>query len=779
MNSSTKTLVDSKRSNQTMTERYKRAQQFIQAANGGKKLALNTTLIPYWIVNTECFWYLRETWNGQAIEKHYRLVNAETASNAAAFDHNKIATALSKVAGENICTQSLPLDNLTFDLEAKTVCFDALDERWIFDGSGCQKIEGAQPNVKVSPNGALAAFVRDSNLWIQDISTGEERALTTDGEEFHAYACSTTVMGYAQWPVNDFMWSPDSTQLLTHLIDARAINVGFPLVDNVPADGSLMPKLHRPNRRRATYHDEHREVWKILSVNVQTRKIQYADHPGCLITYPQYKGYFNAHRGFWAGDSRYGYFIDQDSDGSRTRLLKFDTTTGNIDTVFAEDPEYRATIIPAMHWTTLTKVLPETNELVWCSERSGWMHLYLYDLETGALKNLITEGDWVVRNILHFDAANRELIIQTGGRVEGRNPCYRDICRVSIDSGTLRPLLSSDHEIVVADHGHSYQFCALASDLSGGVSPSGRYIVGTRSRVDDLPVTTLIDGQTGSEIMVLETADVSAMPEGWSWPEPTLVKGADHATDIHSVIFRPPHFNPDASYPVLDMSFTFTEPAGSFTNNAQAGFQYFLALAYAELGFVVVKFTHRSDFLGRNGAGTRHRSFGDFRDTSLPPHNMSDNVAGIKELCQRFPFMDSERVGVADYVSTSTALTGMLIYPELYKVGVSMNLGDHRVHPIDRMGVREEDPFPVLEDFAANLQGKLLLMHGMMDDGAPVASTLRVVAALEKANKNFDMLLLPKGDHGGSAYGMRRGWDYLVTHLLGETPPENFELKWF
>jgi fermentation-respiration switch protein FrsA (DUF1100 family) len=278
--------------------------------------------------------------------------------------------------------------------------------------------------------------------------------------------------------------------------------------------------------------------------------------------------------------------------------------------------------------------------------------------------------------------------------------------------------------------------------------------------------------------MVLETADTSAMPNGWTWPEATLVKGSDNTTDIHAVIFRPPNFDPKQSYPVLDMSFTYTEPAGSFTNNAQAGFQYLSPLAYAELGFIVVKFTNRGDLLARNGAGVRHRAFGEFRDTSLPSNNMSDCAAGIRELCSRFSYMDGTRVGVADYISTSTALTGLLIYPDLYKVGVSVNAGDHRSDSIDIFGVREQDPFPALEDFAKNLQGKLLMIHGMMDDAVPMSNTLRVVDALEKANKDFDMLLLPSGGHGGSAYGMRRGWDYLVTHLLGETPPKNFKLNY-
>ena len=780
MNSPTTPLDNFEHAETKMTERYLRAQQFMQAANGGKKLAINTTLVPYWITGTECFWYVRETWNGHGVNKHYRLVNAAATSNTAAFDHEALAEALASTSGEAVIANNLPLENVEFNLSDNTVCFDAFNARWIFDDRHhCEKIDAIPACSKLSPDGKMAAFARDNNLWILDLTTGKERALTNDGGEFHCYSGTSTVMGYKQSSSCDFIWSPDSTRLLTQLIDTRDLSVGIPMVDHVPSDGSLKPVLHRANRRRAFYTDEKREVWKILSIEVQTGNIQYANHDGCLVSYPQYKGYFEANRGFWAADSRYGYFIDQESDGRQTRVLKFDTHNGLVETLIAEEPEFCASIIPAMHWSTLMKALPASKELIWSSERSGWMHLYLYDLESGTLKNPITQGEWLVRNILYFDQDKRELIIQTAGRTQDRNPYYRDICRVNIDTGHLSTLLSTDHEYVVADNGDSYMFNGLSAPQSSGVSPSGRLIVTTRSRVDDLPVNLLLDGHDGRELMVLETADVSAMPKGWQWPEVTLVKGSDNTTDIHAVIFRPPNFNPENSYPVLDLSFSFTEPAGSFTNNAQAGFQYLSALAYAELGFIVVKFTHRGDLLGCNGAGVRHRAFGEFRDTSLPAHNLSDCVAGIRQLCERYSFMDGERVGVSDYISTSTALTGMLIYPELYKVGVSVNLGDHRTHPIDRFGVREHDPFPSLEDFADKLHGKLLLIHGMMDEALPVSNTLRVVAALEKANKNFDMLLLPTGGHGGSPYGMRRGWDYLVEHLLGEKPPENFKFSYF
>lgn len=277
--------------------------------------------------------------------------------------------------------------------------------------------------------------------------------------------------------------------------------------------------------------------------------------------------------------------------------------------------------------------------------------------------------------------------------------------------------------------------------------------------------------------MGIEVADVSGMPQNWQWPEPIMLKGADDITDIYAVVFRPSCFSPDKSYPVLDLSFSFSEPVGSFTNDSTGGSQYLLSLAYAELGFIVVKFDNRGDMMRRHGVGLRHKEFREFRDTSVPAHNMADCVAGIKQLCGRFPYMDIERVRVADYASIPAALTGMLVYPNFYKVGVSKNPGDPRFLPINRCGIRKGSHFPSHEDIADNLCGKLLLMHGMLEDANSVANTFRMAEALRKANKNFDMLVLPNIGHGGGAnYFMRRCWDYLVTHLLGAKPPENFEL---
>ena len=756
-----------------MEARYQRAQTLMQGANGIKKLALNTTVIPFWIGDTDSFWYVRETKKG----KCFRRVDAEEKTNIDAFDHQALACALAEQTGEEIDFENLPLTDVEMDCSIATVTFNAFESTWEYDDNKkmCKKIKVFSKNEKISPDGKKSAFVRDSNIWIKDIATGQERALTNDGSKFYVYGSVPTIAGNALLPILDFLWSPDSTQILTQVTDTMEVSLGNPIVQYVPSDGSLRPTILRPDRRVAYLSDEKLEAWQILTINVKTGDVQKADYKPCPITYPHYKGYFCANRGWWGADSRHAYFIYHESDDTETRVLKWDTYTGKINTLVEESPKNSTTLIPANHTCTLATPLPASDELIWYSERSGWAHLYLYDATSGELKNTITSGDWVVRNILHYDAEQRELVIQTAGRVEGRNPYYQDICRVNIDTGKLTALLSTDHEYVMADK-KTLQF--MIQEKSSAVSSNGRYIVATRSRVDDVPVSLLLD-RKGQELLVLETADISEMPENWQWPEPVMLKGADDKTDIYGIVFRPSNFSPDKSYPVLDLSFSFSEPAGSFTNNAQGHYHYLASLAYAELGFIVVKIDNRGDMMRRHGVGLRNRAFREFRDTSVPAHNMADCVAGIEQLCKRYSYMDLERVGVADYTSIPAALTGMLVHSNFYKVGVSQNPGDPRFLPINRCGIRKESCFPSHEFFADNLCGKLLLMHGMLEDANSVANTFRVIEALRIANKNFDMLLLPNVGHGSGAgidYFMKRGWDYLVSHLLGTKPPENFKL---
>ena len=743
-----------------LSNRYQRAQTLMQGAYGTKKLILNTVLHPHWIGGSDHFWYQQETKSGTC----FRLVNAAKPLIEKAFNHKALAEALAKETGEKVDAENLPLTSVDIVLCPRAVSFKAFGDAWHYDDDHsqlCKKDTTCPEGWKISPDGRHAAFVRDYNLWLRDLTTGQERPLTEDGDEFYRYASEPTYTGFTPGAVIDVLWSSDGNYLATHIIDSRKVRLGIPLVQHVPQNGSLQPTVLNPQRRVTAYGDEQIEAWQLVTIDVETAQCQRVDHPPIPMNYPAYEGYYQAGRAWWDAGNNHVYFIHQENDWTNTRVLKWNHATGKTQPVFEEDSERRAHLIPKTLMRLPILPMPETGELIWYSEHSGWAHFYLYDLNTGRLKNAITHGEWLVRGILHFDPSSRELWIQTAGRISKRDPYLQDICRVNIDTGELTPVVSTDHNYYVSDQKSGL---SLMNKSSLGVSPDGRYIVTTRSRVDQISTSLLID-RNGETRLTLDVADVSGLPERWQWPEPVKTVAADGKSAISGIIYRPSDFCADKTYPILDYSFlTYVEPLESF------GLLNLEAMAYAELGFIVVKFFNRAI------PGLRDVAFREFADHSRPYPSMADNAAAIRQLAAERSYMDDSRVGGAIHSSLPTGL-GVLVHPELYTVGVTMNtFTDARLLGglCAEFGGTE---FPPFEDFVNNLSGKLLLIAGMLDPVLPVTNTFRLVDALQKANKHFDMLLLPDFGHTNADYVTRRTWDYLVEHLLGVKAPDNFPLK--
>ena len=764
-----------------MEARYRRA-EYLEQGIWTKEIAFNTTLFPIWIDGSDSFWYERETKEG----KQYRLVDAAAASNDAAFDHALLATTLAEAAGQKVNVADLPIDRVRLTLSPLQVRFTAFDKWWLFDDSTrtCQEIQHYSEDFLLSPDGTKAAFVRDYNLWLLDVATGKEQQLTHDGENTYAYADAPAAYG-AKITIEglEALWSPDSKRLFTLQLDTRQVKT-FPIIEHVPADGSLRPVVTGADRRVALAEDEHMETYRFLAIDVGSGRQQDAHYRRCEIFYNAI-GFLTSGHGWWGKDSRFAYFVDLERGNQIARLVEFDTHSGACRVVIEETSDICFRLSLNLEDYPVLTPLIDSDEVIWYSERSGWAHLYLYDLKTGALKRTITEGEWLVRDILHYDAVRRELWIQTADRVTDRNPYYRDICRVDIDSGEVITVVSTDHEYVVINQKNVLHFCqkAMGRDIreSAGVSPSGRYAVTTRSRVDDIPVSLLLD-QEGNEVLTLEEADMSGLPDNWQWPEPVLLKAADGETPVYGIIYRPSDFSENKSYPVLDYSYAAPEaefmPVGSFTNSQHLGLTYLSPLAYAELGFVVVLIVGR-------GTSNRHKAFLDDPGAYLPDsHNQADRISGIKQIAKQYPYIDLNRVGIGEGQTIGTPVAGMLGHPEFYKVGVSNNAYiDMRLvgsFYADEVMLGRFQPKtssrPTVHDYAGNLEGKLLLMHGMLDPMTPLASTLRLVEALQKANKSFDMLLLPNDGHFMCSYATRRAWDYFVEHLLGEKPPKDFQL---
>ncbi|MDB9953763.1 S9 family peptidase [Porticoccaceae bacterium] len=770
--------------------RYQRAEEILQGF-GTNQLVQNDRIFPYWIEGTDFFWYERASKLSKepfAVIKEFRLVNAKSATNQAAFDHQTLATALSQISGQTIDQNNLPLANIEIKLSPLTVSFDAFDERWLFNplSAVCHT---AAPSVKtteaLSFDNKTIAFVRHFNLWLRDVDSLEERQLTFDGVKHYAYGAPNAAWGAEPFIETPAIWSTDSKRLVTVIRDKREVRTS-PFINHLPSDGSLKPITETV--KVAYSGDNTVETYQYVTIEITSGKLCIANYPPLPSGLSNNMGLFFSRLVWWANDNQLAYFIAQERGDREVRLVEFNTDTGNTRVLFEEISSTHVNIITSDQLCAPShRFLPKTSELIWWSERSGWGHLYLYDLQSGELKHPITLKDlatglpneWLVRDVLHVDTQRREIIIHTAGRMAKRNPYYRDICRVNIDTGEIVTLFSSDKDAMVY-----YPESYTNPSKSQGVSPNADYVVVTHSRVDEAPVTELFN-RDGEKLLGLEITNTTSLPSAWAWPESVQVLAADGVTPLCGVLFRPSHFDPAESYPLINyvgsgpwMSMI---PVGSF-HSARTGYHdwhYFNAAALAELGFIVLQLDSR-------GTPLRSKAFQDYSYGWIPDAISSeDHATALQQLVERYPAIDPERIG-SYCVAYPGGLTNFLERQDLYKVHVQGMVHDMRLLTcsvcVDTWesvaGPDKDKCYP--EQLAKNLRRKLLIMHplsGPTADIYPLTSALRVVHALQKANKNFDMLMTSNTGTTFGHYSTRRIWDYFVKHLMNAETPKAFDLK--
>lgn len=804
-------------------ERYGRAEKLLQGLRT-QSLVQNDNLQPRWIKASDCFWYLRsydlvhnkdfniaavkdgvET-HKAAIANEYRIVDAKALTNIPAFDHQEFADALTRASGYRFNPENLAIKIVRFTLAPVSVCFIAFDQYWQFD---CEQKQCGQINPDIedglakkellSPDGARIAFVRDNNLWVRNSSGGGEYALTDDGEPLFCYAMPPSAQGVTidlGYSGINAQWSPDSKKLFTVQRDTRQVK-SYPLVKHIPEVGQLRPTVAQV--KMAFPGDKDLEQYRLLSIDVVTGQCCDIQYPRLSVGEDDFGFCSISRRAWWANDSQHVYFIDYQGNYQLLSLVEVNPNTGETRIVFEERSSTYLNLQPEYMDSALHRYLQESNELIWWSERSGWGHLYLYDLGSAELKHTITQGKWRVRNILHVDVKNRELLIQTAGRVAEpdtstafhRSPYYRDICRVNIDTGELTTLVSTDHDYGVhmsARHiaEHKLELSALpdADKNISGVSPRANYIVTTRSRVDSAPVSLLLSRE-GKPLMEIESAITTNLPKGWQWPEPVKLLAADNKTVIYGVVFRPSQFSKSNQYPVINMivgsPWLSAIPVGSFHNSrGYADLFYFQAAALAELGFIVVIINSRGTPL--RDKAFQEASYGWIADAV----NSEDHRAALEQLASRYAYMDLNRVGIYSPTGYHGGIQNLLLCPDLYSVGVINSLMDSRLtsrtmeHHDKYQGVNgpaEGKRFP--EQLIAGWQGKLLLIHSLSNPYFPAAATFRLVEALQNANKDVDLLVVPSNDSLMDSYEQRRAWDYLVRHLQNIEPPKEYQLGAF
>jgi hypothetical protein len=783
----------------TILSRYERAAKVWEGQFTNKGF-MNDMVISHWIEDSESFFYVRQTKKG----REFRLVNALEATNVCAFDHQALASSLSSQLERVFDAENLSdLEDVTMSVNPLKVHFKTANKYWIFDSKAAACVEVDPPQEFVikdgydpsmgfevrytqkgleSPDGNKALFTRDYNLWICDLATGIEEVLTTDGTEDNNYAF---YIGSAIDPALQAVWSPDSTRIMTLQFDSRNME-GRPSIHYVPDDGSLAPKMDFV-KGMAYPGDEVIESDRLLIIDVASKKQVSIDYEQIPMSPYGFSFFSSLSRqyGWWSSDGTKAYFVATTRGCRRARLVELSPDTGAIRILHEETSDTFVRLANFCDENPLFVPLLQTDECLWFSERSGYGHLYLYDLKTGAMKQQVTSGDWLVRDVIDYCSERRELILQTMGRDKKISPYYKDICKVNIDTGELTELITGDCDHYIHQKYDVASFrCAIFGALGyrgfNGSSPKGDYIVLTRSRIDTVPESIVID-RNGREILSLETCDISNLPDDWSWPIPVKTRAADGQTDIYGAVFLPPDYSDEKSYPVIDYSASTTTlmntPVGAFGNSHCVHSTHYLApIAWASLGFVVVTLE------GRGTAG-RNKAFSDHLwSDPVGANDLNDRVAGIRQLATTYSGMDVERVGIVGPEADTNIIFAQIDHSDFYKASVICFFFDPRLgYPMHTeafggVPIPGEKMSDVrhAEDCVSSLKGKLLLIDGLRNT---FGATFRLTDALEKANKSFDMVPITRGIQDPTGYIKKRSWDYMVENLLGEEPPKNFVLR--
>lgn len=754
---------------------YARAESFLPW--NARRLVHNVEVTPNWLGASDRFWYRRTSPQGSA----FILVDA-TGERRPAFDHARLAAALSRATGTPYLDNQLPFAEISLVDDDQGVEFSLDGRRWRCDlpGYDCRDAgpAPAEPKDEVrSPDGQWVAFLRGGNLVVRS-AAGQERALTDDAEPFYDYATlpearlsAVTDRAIERPTPPAVVWSPDSTRLLTYRLDQRQVQP-MVLLQAVPPAGSHRPVAHP--YRYPLPGDAGVPLGELLILGLDGRRVPLLVEP--LVVGG--RGVLESKPVWWSADGNRVYVVHLARGGRLVRLSEVDAGSGRARTLLEESAA--STVFPQHVHGEITnvRVLDGGARFTWFSMRDGWGHLYLYDRESGDELRQLTSGPWSVRDIVRVDEEQGWLYFTAGGREPGRDPYYRHLYRVPLAGGEPELLTPEDAEHTVT------------------VAPSGGTFVDTYSRIDQPPVTVL-RAADGRLIATLETADLSALlARGWHFPERFQVKARDGVTDLYGSIIRPSTYDPSRRYPVLDAIY----PGPQIIRTPKAfpapNTQFWQDQALAELGFIVVTI---------DGLGTPFRSKA-FLDVAYGERfgeagGLTDHVVGLKQLAAHDPSMDLDRVGIYGHSGGGYASTrALLLFPDFYRVAVS-SAGNHDQRGYSAswgerwIGLHEGDRYEHQGNIqlADRLQGKLLLVHGELDDNVHPGLTLRLADALIAADKDFDLLIIPNTNHGlfdtrrglaaaeqhlsqGHPYFIRRRWDYFVRHLRGAEPPAGYHI---
>ena len=634
---------------------------------------------------------------------------------------------------------------------AMNVATGAKTEKALPEGEASSRHD-AKPDPALSPDGKMVVFIRDWNLWVRDVASKQERQLTHDGVKDFGYATDNAGWKHTDKPI--VVWSPDSKSIATFQQDQRKTGEMY-LVSTVVGHPKLEAwKYPLPGDKDVTMIE--RVIVDAASGKVTRLKMAPDQHRSSLCDdISCYGGWEDVQ---WSEDAKQLAFLSTSRNHREENLRIADAATGDVREVMQEKV---ATYFESGNGKVNWKYLAKSNEVLWFSERDNWGQLYLYDAATGKLKNQITHGEGNVTQVLHVDEATRVVTLLGVGKEPGQDPYFVHLYTVNLDGSGWKLLTPED-----ADHAIT-------------LSPDGKHFVDAYS-TPDVPQVVVLRDNTGKTVAEIAHTDITRLKAaGWVPPVPFVTKARDGKTDLYGLMFKPSHFDATKKYPVVNYVYPGPQTGSVGSRSFSASRRDNQALA--ELGFIVVAL---------DGMGTPFRSkkFHDAYFNNLGDNTLPDQIAALKELAAKNPWMDLDRVGIWGHSGGGNATAdAMFRYPEFYKVGIAESGNhDNRVYEDDWaekwIGLLDGKNYEsqANESLAKNLRGHLMLAHGTMDDNVPPNNTLLVVDALIKANKDFDLIMIPNVHHGygdASAYMMRRRWDYFVKYLLGADGPHEYLAK--
>mgnify|MGYP000384142690 FL=1 len=645
----------------------------------------------------------------------YYLVNAESGKKQRAADKKGLAVFFSK-------KQKGLAESLLKEEEKKP-------DRW--------HRRGEAPVPVVSPDKKWEAYVKDNNLYISPVRDEKEKdkpkeeiALTMDG---------TTNLRYDAWSI---IWSPDSRKLAT--VKVRDVQERrIPLIESSPSS----------QKQPILQWRDYAKPGDVLPVYLPVLFDVEARRQVALDVAPYENQYYLNLTG-WRKDSRAFTFEFNQRGHQRYVIGEVNAADGSIRHLVDEQTK---TFI--YYYNNYRYDLDDGKELLWISERDGWRHLYLIDGTSGQVKRQVTKGEWVLRQVDYVDETNRVVYFTASGFNKGEDPYNLHYCRINLDGTGFTDMTPENGN-------HRVTFSADRS-----------YFTDVYSRPDLPPVSQLKRTSDASVVAGLQRCDVSALQaEGWQMPEVFCAKGRDGQTDIWGNIYRPMHFDASKSYPVVEFIY-----AGPHDSHVDKDFKpaHHLVSKLVELGFIVVSI---------DGMGTSNRSkaFHDVCWKNLKDAGFPDRIAWMKAAGAKYKYMDLNRVGIYGWsAGGQNAMAALLFHNDFYKVAVALcGCHDNRMDKIwwneQWMGYPVDSSYIACSNVenAHRLTRPLMLVVGEMDDNVDPASTMQVVDALIKANKDFELVVLPGVRHSmGESYGEHKRFDFFVKELMGVEPPKWEELK--